>query len=149
LLDAIKLHTVEYGKLFGLLIDVSNYAVGSYCIQWTDKGIDKTIAFASCKLSQTHKNWAKNEKEAYAVIFALCKFCSFVFAVPITVFTDHNPLTYINSCALTCAKLTYWALALQEFDLTFKFEPRHSNQVADCLSRLEGRKWLSVTVGLG
>jgi len=33
LIDAVKLHTVEYGKLFGLLVDASNVAVGCCCIQ--------------------------------------------------------------------------------------------------------------------
>ena len=137
LVDATKLHTVEYGKPFGLLVDASNFAVGCCCIQWTDTGVEKPIAFASCKLSQTQKNWSTIEKEAYAVIFALRKFRNFVFAAPITVFSDHNPLTYVNNCAPTSAKLTRWALALQEFDLIFKFKPGHSNQVADCLSRME------------
>jgi len=62
LIDAIKLHTVEYGKPFGLLIGVSNYVVGCCCIQSTNKGTEKPIAFASCKLSQSQKNWAKLRK---------------------------------------------------------------------------------------
>jgi len=49
LIDAIQLHTVEYGKLFGLLVDASNYAVSCCCIQWSDKSIEKPTDFARCK----------------------------------------------------------------------------------------------------
>ena len=135
LIDAVKLHTVEYGKPFGLLTDASDIAVGCCCIQWTPEGVEKPIAFASVKLSQSQKNWATIEKEAYAVIFALRKFRNFIFGVPVIVFSDHNPLTYINDCAPSSAKLTRWSLALQEFDLTFRYKPGHMNPAADCLSR--------------
>ena len=73
LVDAVKLHTVEP---FGLLVDACTISV--ICcriqwtrIQWTPEGVEKPIAFASSKLSQTQRNWATIEKEAYAVIYAL------------------------------------------------------------------------------
>jgi len=135
LVDAVKLHTVEYGKPFGLLVDAYNVAVGCCYIQWTPEGVEKPIAFGSSKLSQTQRNWATIEKETYAVIYALRKFRNFVFAVPVTVYSDHNPLIYINDCAPKRAKLCRWSLALQEFDLTFKFKPGLKNLAADCLSR--------------
>lgn len=53
-------------------------------------------------------------------------------------FSDHNPLTYLNDCAPKSAKLTRWALALQEFNLTFRFKAGRNNVAADCLSRLGG-----------
>jgi len=42
------------------------------------------------------------EREAYAVIFALRKFCNFVFGSKITLFSDHNPLLYLRECAPKC-----------------------------------------------
>jgi len=101
----------------------------------TPEGAEKPNAFASSKLSQTQRNCATIEKEAYAVIYALRKFRNFVFAAPVTVYSYHNPLTYINDCAPKSAKLCLWSLALQEFDLTFKFKPGRKNLAADCLSR--------------
>ena len=106
LTETVKLHTVEYGKPFGLLVDASNFAVGCCCIQWAPDGVEKPIAFASAKLTATQKNWATIEKEAYAVIYALRKFRNFVFAAPIIVYSDHNPIIYINDCAPKSAKLT-------------------------------------------
>jgi len=45
----------------------------------------------------------------------LRKFRNFVFATEVTTFSDHNPLMYLRECAPKSAKLTRWALGLQEF----------------------------------
>jgi len=45
----------------------------------------------------------------------LRKFRNFVFANEVTIFSDHNPLMYLRECAPKSAKLTRWALGLQEF----------------------------------
>ena len=39
----------------------------------------------------------------------------FVFATEVTIFSYHNPLVYLRECAPKSAKLTRWALKLQEF----------------------------------
>jgi len=45
----------------------------------------------------------------------LRKFRNFVFATEVSIFSDHNPLMYLRKCAPKSAKLTRWALGLQEF----------------------------------
>jgi len=45
----------------------------------------------------------------------LRKFRNFVFATEVTIFSYHNPLMYLRQCAPKSAKLTRWALGLQEF----------------------------------
>ena len=45
----------------------------------------------------------------------LLKFRNFVFATEVTIFSDYNPLMYSRECAPKSAKLTRWALGLQEF----------------------------------
>jgi len=45
----------------------------------------------------------------------LRKFRNFVFATEVTIFSDHNPVVYLRECAPKSAKLTCWALGLQEF----------------------------------
>jgi hypothetical protein len=135
LCDATRLHTVEYGKPFGLLVDASGIAVGCCLIQWTVEGGEKPIAFASSKLTPTQRAWATIEREAYAIVFALRKFRSFTFGAEIVVFSDHNPLTYLCDGTPKSAKLTRWALGLQEYNLRFKYKPAHLNGAADYLSR--------------
>ena len=45
----------------------------------------------------------------------LRKFRNFVFATEVTIFSDHNHLMHLRECAPKSAKLTRWALGLQEF----------------------------------
>jgi len=77
------------------------------------------------------------EREAFAIMWALKRFSNIVFGARITVFTDHNPLKYLAESAPKSAKLTRWALALQEYDLVIKYNRGALNVVAESLSRLD------------
>ena len=131
-----KLHVFELGKPCGFLVDASNVAVGCCLIQWAEDKREKPIAFASCKLTATQSAMSTIEREAYAVIYALRKFRNFVFSTEVTIYSDHNPLMYLRECAPKSAKLTRWALGLQEFNIVWSYRSGSRNQAADCLSRL-------------
>ena len=105
-------------------------------MQWDDDGREKSIAFASSKLSGAQLAWAAIEKEAYAIIWSLNKFRTWIFGSLITIFADSNPLTYLTASATKSAKLSRWILALQEFDITFKYVKGRNHVVPDYLSRL-------------
>jgi RNase H-like domain found in reverse transcriptase len=76
------------------------------------------------------------EKEAYAALSALNRFRTWVWGTKVTVLSDHNPLTYLTECAPKSAKLMRWALALQEFNVDFRFRSGKLNVAADVLTRL-------------
>jgi hypothetical protein len=88
------------------------------------------------KLSMTQARWSTIEWEAFAVIWALRKFRSWLFLSKIIVFSDHNPLTFLTESAPKSAKLARWALALQEFNIDFRYGPGRKNMAADFLSRI-------------
>jgi hypothetical protein len=136
LCNAVTLHTVNFGKDFGLLVDASATAVGCCLVQWTSDGVEKPLAFASLKLSEAQSRWATIEREAYAVIWALKKFRSWIFGSKVIVFSDHNPLSYLTEAAPKSAKLTRWSLALQEFNVEFHYRAGRQNVAADYLSRI-------------
>jgi len=69
------------------------------------------------------------------VIWSLRKYRNLTFGAHIVVYSDHNPLAYITEGMTKSSKLMRWALALQEFDIEFKYCPGRKNVVADCLSR--------------
>jgi len=54
----------------------------------------------------------------------------------VTCYCDHNPLLYITQGVTSSAKLLRWSLALQKYDVSFKYRLGRQNLVADCLSRL-------------
>ena len=93
------------------------------------------MAFASKKLTETQQRWSTIEKEAYAALWSLNRFKQWIFGKEITLYSDHNPITYLTEAAPKSSKLMRWALALQEFKLTFKYRAGNTNVVADCLSR--------------
>lgn len=126
----------RFGKPFFLQTDACGFAVGCCLGQWDDEQNEHPIAFASQKLSSTQCAWATIEREAYAVIWGLQKYRDLIFGTHVTVFVDHNPLTYLTNTAPKSAKLTRWLLALQEFNTTLTYKKGVQNKVADFLSRI-------------
>ena len=128
---------VDFSKPYVIEVDSSDSTIGAALLQSVpDQGI-KPVAFASQKLTSTQKSWSTIEKEAFAATWALDKFRGWIFHKPVTLYSDHNPLTYITESATKSSNLMRWALALQQYDVTFKFKAGRANVVADCLSRLD------------
>lgn len=133
---AVQLHTIDFTKQFGLSVDASATAVGCCLFQWSEEGHERPVSFASSKLSPTQSRWSTIEREAYAVIWGLKRFRSWIFLSKIVIFSDHNPLSFLTEAAPKSAKLARWALALQEFNLDFRYRPGSKNIAADFLSRI-------------
>ena len=126
----------DYNKPYNLYVDASNYAAACVLTQNVGDQLDRPVAFASVKLSPTQRNWSTVEKEAFASIWALRKYHRWLFRSKVTVYLDHNPLTFLTQASSQSSKLMRWALALQEFDVSFKFKEGKRNTAADCLSRV-------------
>ena len=130
------MNIIDIHRPYNLYVDACEYAVAGVLAQQDDDGHDRPVAFASVKLNPSQRAWATIEKEAYAAIWALQKFRRWVFWSPVTVFSDHNPLTYLTQASPCSSKLTRWALALQKYDLQFKYKEGRNKVAADCLSRM-------------
>jgi len=120
---------------FHLHSDSSGKTVGATLGQLDEQGVEQPLAFASQKLSYTQICWFTIEREPYAVIWALNRFCDLIFGSRVLIFCNHNPLQYIRECAPKSAKLLRWSLALEEFDLEFRYKKGSHNVIADLLSR--------------
>jgi hypothetical protein len=133
----VPLYVIDYNSSFNISVDASGHAVAGILSQTDALKMEKPIAFTSQKLTESQaKAWSTIEKEAYAVIHALNKFRDWIFLSKISIYSDHNPLQFLTEAAPKSSKLTRWALALQEFDLTFHYRPGKLNFPADFLSRL-------------
>ena len=55
---------------------------------------------------------------------------------PVIVYTDHNPLVFLNRMRNKNRRLLNWSLLLQEYDLEIRHIKGKDNIVADCLSRI-------------
>ena len=128
------LRIIDPKKPFSIFVDASGYAVGA-CLSQPDEGRERPVAFSSTKLTETQQRWSTIEKEAYSALWALKKFKHWIFGRTVTLYSDHNPLSFLTESTPKSAKLMRWALALQEFEVTFRYKSGVTNVAADCLSR--------------
>jgi hypothetical protein len=140
----VALSVPKIGGLFILRTDASGCAIAGCLYQRDDDNIEsvqvsgdgeKPISFFSQKLSRTQMAWSVVEREAYAVIASLKKFHHIVFGSQIVVFSDHSPLSFLVDCATHSSKLTRWSLALQQYNIVFKYAKACHDKVADYFSR--------------
>ena len=130
------LYIIDMSKPFNIHVDASDYAAGGILTQTMENGSEKPIAFASCKFNATQRNWATIEKEAFSALWALQKFKHWIFGRMVTVYTDHNPITFLTESSPKSAKLMRWLLAISEFEVNFKYRVGKLNVAADCVSRM-------------
>ena len=95
------------------------------------------ICYFSKKFDKHQKNYSTIEKECLALLLSLQHFDVYLSLTlyPVLVFTDHNPLTFINKMNNKNQRLTRWSLSLQEYDLVVKHIKGKDNVIADALSR--------------
>jgi hypothetical protein len=144
LCNVVSLNVPRISSLFVLRTDASGVAISGCLYQRDDDIIDNVsvsgegehpISFFSQVLSRSQRAWSTIEREAFAVIASLRKFHQIVFGSHIVIFSDHNPLTFLVEGSPHSAKLTRWSLALQQYDITFRYVKAKNNRVADYFSR--------------
>lgn len=121
----------DFEKEFELTTDASNHAIGAVLSQ-----DNKPITFLSRTLSNTEENYATNEKEMLAIIWALGSLRNYLYGSrKVKIFTDHQPLTYALSNKNTNCKMKRWKAILEEYNYELRYKPGKENIVADSLSR--------------
>ena len=127
----------DFSKPFVIAVDSCDIGTGSVLMQQDDAGIDHLICFYSKKFNPHQNNYSTVEKEALGLIFALQHFEAYVgsSSTPVTVYTDHNPLTFVHKMRTKNQRLLRWSLALQAYNIDIKHIKGTQNVVADALSR--------------
>lgn len=126
----------DFSKPFILTTDASDKALGAVLSQITPDG-ERPISFISKSLSRPEENYATNEKELLAIVWALNSFRNFIYGAKITIYTDHMPLTFAISPKNVNAKLKRWKAYIEEHDYEMFYKKGKSNVVADALSRIQ------------
>lgn len=127
----------DFEKPFNLTTDASNIALGAVLSQG-EIGKDKPIAYISRSLNKTEENYATNEKEMLAIVWALDNLRNYLYgAKKIKIYTDHQPLTFALGNRNFNAKLKRWKARIEEYNHELIYKPGKSNHVADALSRLK------------
>ena len=121
----------NFQKPFDLTTDASSLGLGAVLSQ---EG--RPIQFISRTLTDTEANYATNERELLAIVWALRVLRHYLYgAKNINIFTDHQPLTFAVSDRNPNAKLKRWKAFVDEHNANIFFKSGKENVVADALSR--------------
>lgn len=129
--EDVLLQHPDYKKSFELTTDASSSALGAVLSQ-----NGRPITMISRTLSKTEENYATNERELLAIVWALQSLRHYLYGIKnIKIFTDHQPLIYAISDKNPNSKLKRWKAFIEEFSPVFFYKPGNENKVADALSR--------------
>ena len=122
----------DHKKPVTLECDSSKYGTGATLLQ---EG--HPVAFASKTLTSTEVGYAQIEKEMLAIVFGCTRFHQYIYGRPITVHSDHRPLSSIMKKPLSAAppRLQRMMLQLQKYDLDVKHISGKDIPISDLLSR--------------
>lgn len=128
----------DFKKPYILEIDASFSGLGAVLSQ--DQGNGRVVlCYASRALRENErnmKNYSSMKLELLALKWAVTeKFRDLLIGAEFTVFTDNNPLSYINSTAKLGATETRWVAELAQFNFKVKYRSGIANKNADSLSR--------------
>jgi len=132
------LRALVFQQTFHLMVDASDIGAGAVLMQCDDKGIEHPVCYFSQKFYQHQKNYSTIEKEALALLLALQHFDVYLNTTvfPITIFTDHNPLIFINKMKNSNQQLLLWSLLFLEYNFKINHIHGKDNVIADALSRI-------------
>ena len=116
-----------------LYTDASNFAVGGWIGQETDKGI-QPIVFYSRKMNDHELKYPVHEQELLAIVTMIDHHGVYLSQGAI-IKSDHKPLVWLQSQPLFSSRQVRWVMKLQEFNLKIEYLPGKFNNVADYLSR--------------
>ena len=115
--------------------DASIQGLGAVLSQRQADGKIHPIAYASRSLNTHERNYGITELETLGLVWAARLFRPYLLGCHCVVFTDHAACTSLLNCRHPSAKLSQWALIVQELDLEIRHRSGKQNLNADALSR--------------
>ena len=116
MITAPILQPPDWSLPFEIMCDASDYAVGAVLGQRVDKELN-AIHYGNKTLDNAQKNYATNEKDFFAVVFACDKFRPYIVDSKVTIHTDDATIKYFVEKKDPKPRFIRWVLLLQEFDM--------------------------------
>lgn len=87
-------------------------------------------------MNKTEQNYATNEKEVLAIVWALQHLRNYIYGIAdLTIYTDHQPLTFAISEKNPNLKIKRWKTMIEESGAKIAYKVGKQNVVADALPR--------------
>lgn len=130
----LALHRPDFRRPFVLQTDASAIGIAAVLYQ-EDQGRRLVVSYASATLTPTQRRYHCNEQECLAVVWATKKFRPYLEDREFILRTDSRALTWLDRTKEQKAKLTRWALHLQDLSFQVQHCPGRENELPDALSR--------------
>jgi hypothetical protein len=112
--------------------------MGAVVYQQGDDGYRRIVSYASSKFKPAESKYHSNEKECFAVVWALKKYRPLLEDNRFTLHTDNAALTWLDRVQDERGKLTRWAMLLKLFSFDVENVPGKNNELPDVFSRQPG-----------
>jgi hypothetical protein len=130
----LMLHRPNPELNFVLQTDASGVGIAAVLYQ-EQQHTRRITSYASARLNEAQRRYHINEQECLAIVWAVKKYRPYLEEGPFVLRTDNKALLWLNTAKESNAKLTRWALHLQEFSFTVEHCPGKENELPDLLSR--------------
>ena len=131
------LKSPDFNNPFIIHVDASDAGAGGVLLQKSPEGMLHPVSYTSSKFKPHQMSYSTIEKEALSLVLALQKYeCYLQGAAEVIVYTDHNPLQFLDKMKAHNQRLLRWSLYLQKFPLKIDHLKGTENFMADALSRL-------------
>ena len=127
----------DFNKPFLLEMDASKEGLGVVLSQKQSDGRYHPIAFGSCSLTPSEKNYHSSKLEFLALKWSVTEhFKEYLAYVPFVVQTDNNPLTYVMMMPNLDAMGHRWVGMLASFQFELEYQKGTDNGAADTLGQV-------------
>ena len=127
----------DFTKPFLLETDASKEGLGAVLSQKQDDGRFHPVAFGSCSLTPTERNYHSSKLEFLALKWGVMEhFREYLAYTPFMMKMDNNRLTYVLTTLNLDATGHRWVGALASFEFELEYQKGSENGAADALSRV-------------
>ena len=125
----------DFDKPFLLETDASKEGLGAVLFQKQSNGHYHPVAFGSCSLTPSEKNYHGSKLEFLVLKWSITEyFKEYLVYSPFVVQTDNNPLTYMLMTPNLDTTGHWWVSALASFQFKLEYQKGSDNGAADVLS---------------